>query len=609
MVSRIAALVAVGLVLPAVVTLAVDDGDRPLLTFVRLIDSRSAGADVPFQAFDTHAANLFDLNRDGRMEIIAQSDNHRVYVIDPVSGRILAELYNNLPRSWAARDENGVAIGDVNGNGRADLVVVNSAGEITVFEVDPAGSANGTLAFKELWRALPDPRWMKPDFRYNDGRAYGGWPSADGAAFLADVEGNGKQWVFLQTDGTPGQYAFDPTGKFVWGGLRGDGNGGPVVDDLDGDGRLEVVFATDGGQVIVQDAKTGDLKWRYRLPNWPGSIPVHPLVADLDGDGTKEIVVGGRGVAGGPYSSSEESDITPENRAASHVQLAALDHRGKVLWYKQPEWANPLIYMAPVPHDVDGDGDLDLVFLDWNTIGHKPGRWERTGKANLFALEATTGETLWRTSVDSTWSNKAIALIDLDGDGVAEVLAEEQQGRDGLSFYSARDGKKKGWVGFPDGGWVASRGPFAADVDADGHVEVVVPVMRKAPSEHCERAKVNIGCREGALVIFKTQKGARVHDGNVPLFSLEYQGFPSLPGAPGFEIPPPVPVSNETSNGTTNGTAGNATRPPPNGTGGPGGGEPGGPDEALPERPVPALAPAVFAAVAFTVARALRRRS
>ena len=44
---------------------------------------------------------------------------------------------------------------------------------------------------------------------------------------------------------------------------RGERRSGPAVGDVDGDGDLEVITATDDFQVIVRDAWTGEEEWRW----------------------------------------------------------------------------------------------------------------------------------------------------------------------------------------------------------------------------------------------------------------------------------------------------------------------------------------------------------
>ena len=61
------------------------------------------------------------------------------------------------------------------------------------------------------------------------------------------------------------------------------------VDDLDGDGALEVIACFGDGCLRVLDARTGALAWTFRTQGTiieAGAVPV-----DVDGDGRKEIIL------------------------------------------------------------------------------------------------------------------------------------------------------------------------------------------------------------------------------------------------------------------------------------------------------------------------------
>ena len=61
----------------------------------------SAGAPALWKTFDGNPPKAFDIDGDGDQEILAQNDNHNLYVFDSGSGRLLATLKSNYPSAGA----------------------------------------------------------------------------------------------------------------------------------------------------------------------------------------------------------------------------------------------------------------------------------------------------------------------------------------------------------------------------------------------------------------------------------------------------------------------------------------------------------------------------
>ncbi len=463
-----------------------------------MIDRDSAQTDTPLEAFDPVTTALVDLNGDGVKEIITNNDNNNVYIFDGATGDLIAELETNHPDHWGARNIAGPGVGDLTGNGHYDIVITNSAGWVTAFEAQPTADAN-KLTFVKLWETYLDPHEQDPN--YSENMAYGSWeghPGLDGSPFLADAHGDGYDEVYVQLDDMPSLYKLTPSGDVEWWDDISDGNAGPLVGDLNNDGTLEAVYPSDGGDLHIYDAASMNHQchWTAHAHGaWPASISVSPTLADVTGDGLLEIIFGVRNV----YEDQDQDDWIER----SHAYYFAVDASCNVVWEKNPDWSNPHVHMQPVPIDITGDGVNDIIFQDWNTIGHKPGNWEHTGPSNLFAVEGSTGDLLWRTELPNYWSNKNIAVADVTGDGEPEILANEVVHGDGISLYSLQ-GERKDFVAAPDG-WVVTKGPIVEDLNGDGQLEVILPVHRSA--DHCEDPP-DVGCREGALRIYTTSSTA-----------------------------------------------------------------------------------------------------
>ncbi|MCA1812729.1 MAG: VCBS repeat-containing protein [Halobacteriales archaeon] len=477
-------------------------------TLVRTIDTASAQPDTAFLAFDADPPKVFDFNADGKQEIIDQNDQRGVYVFDSSTGALLAQLKTWYPAGWGARPINGVEAAIIVRNGSSHLIVANSAAVITDFVFDAAASTATNFTFHEAWH-----RWLNDCYSY---------PGMDSKPVLADLLRNGQMEILGQTEET-GVYALKPDGTLLWKQCIGGGNGEPGVGDLDADGWLDVVWCSDGGTCTASKGTTGATRWaawiagRFNLSS--GSMPVGPALAQLDGQAGDDVVIGAR----------DSHDGT--NFSNDHAVLAAINSWGGVMWGFRDPGGNPLTYTHPIVVDTDGDGQKEIYWGDWNTIGHKPPweeskSWTRTGPAHYYRIDLA-GNMVWKQTLDTYWSNKDIIVGDVDGDGAQEVVANGPgPGGDGMWYLSSATGAKETFVGTSP--WKVQRGAILADLWGSGTGQLVVPV-----SAAC------CGVHGGAISIFDT---------HVPFHALApHLPYPDFQGS---TTPPPPPP------------------PPPNGTGG-----------------------------------------
>jgi outer membrane protein assembly factor BamB len=515
---------------PALAASPAGSAPAPVLTEVAFLTSSSAHSPTAWQGFDSTDRAAWDFLGDGKPDLVLSNDNLRHYVIDPRQGIVLAELDTAHPygETWGGRELDSPAVGDVFGDGGSEIAIENGQAELTLYRFSAQNSTPTSFAFDKLWENHTDARAWDPNFAQTHPWNDNGSPTSEGHPFLADVDGSGQETVFSNAQDVSTAVAFWPNGTLRWwADPPSDPNAGVIVADLNGDGRHEAIFATDGGVVYTYDAQTGKALWNFdtRCTNgvWqgngsncdytqPSSISVTPTVVDLFGDGKKEVCFGSRWL----YANISDPSWWSDNNAtvqssvdASHAKLWCVTHGGKQLWVQQQDWFNPHVQDQPVPFDVNGDGVRDLIFIDWNSIGHKPGNWQTTTRGpNLMALDGKTGNVLWNTTLASGWSNKMPVLVDLYGDGRQELIAEEYgpTGDDGLGVFDPHTGQRFTWYPLQHG-WGATRGPMAVDLWGDGYMELVVPLARGVTDpNYCPEKRADLPCREGALEVLATHK-------------------------------------------------------------------------------------------------------
>jgi outer membrane protein assembly factor BamB len=420
----------------------------------------------------------YDLDHDGTDELIVQGNDTQVYVFSAATGRVLSTLPTTLPRHWyVERALNEVTVAVLRPGEAPSLLVADPAAYVAAWRFVPDQSSHDKFVFQKRWEVRADG--CHPE------------PGMDAAAVAADLDGDGTQEVLVQTEET-GAYAFTADGQMLWKKCIGGGNAAPVVGDLYGDGRPDVVFASDSGVVTAVDGAHGETEWAFDATAshvWPASVSVSPTVAELDGHPPQEVLFTARNAW-----SAKPSDAPNEHVAifAVHGNASAPGKAG-LLWMLQPAWANPLSYTPLVVRDVDGDGHPDIFGMDWNTIGHYPGNWERLNATHVFRLDSD-GHPVWKRDLETWWSNKNIALADADGDGRPDVIVEgPRYGGDGVWRLSAATGQPEAYM--PFAGWQVMRGPLLADLRHDGRMEMVAAVE---PVDHP-------GGPRGALLVIEMQ--------------------------------------------------------------------------------------------------------
>jgi hypothetical protein len=291
-----------------------------------------------------------------------------------------------------------VVIADFDGDGKPDLAV-NSGVDHTIY-IYRNISTNGFLTTNSFAPPVV--------LQLGTGGEWG--------MVAADVDGDGKpDLVFLDYNSnvvsvlqnlcTPGimtAKSFGPRVNFT----VGSNPEGIAVQDLDGDGKPEIVTAnTSGGTISVlrNIGTAGIITTDSFAPavNFAGPTSIRDVaIADLDGDGKPDVVT-----VNYEYGNDNVVSVFRNVSTPGNITFASrVDFPGPVYGYKL------------AIGDMDGDGKLDVVFASFAN-GQSVSVYRNTSAPGSITANSFAS----RVDYDVGGWGDGLALGDLDGDGRPDV--------------------------------------------------------------------------------------------------------------------------------------------------------------------------------------------
>jgi uncharacterized repeat protein (TIGR01451 family) len=364
-----------------------------------------------------------DLDGDGKLEIlvaVAVYANYNQWYVYEYDGTLRSgwpQLASGAPGDAAGCYNENIGVGDLDGDGRGEIIGPSDVHYITAYE-DNGAQIPANSRYNNINPQGPK-FWSQVGVHVDDavdlrGYAHCGTEHrpnfADSAPILADVNHDGVLEVIVvgniyncgtdpYTDLYHMPFIFKgdrsrwsgsgldwtvipvPDGKAVP--LSEDYNviesamPNPVAADLDGDGFLEILYASYDGRVHAYWLdKTEHGNWPYAV--YTGGIyrfASEPVVADLDNDGKAEVIFASW-TQKGSYQTGKLHILDYQGNALQTVDLPAA--------FGSPDWNGALA--APTLADIDGDGELEVVL---NTAHSGIVAYDLPGTSNARILWGT----------------------------------------------------------------------------------------------------------------------------------------------------------------------------------------------------------------------------
>jgi len=358
------------------------------------------------------------------------------------------------------------ATGDVDGDGRDDLVLLNGS-TLTFMRLE--GSSFVTAGSLAISTPLPEEIVVADfdgDGRKDVGIRSNGIPLLDvyrsrgGFAFdplvsshyergtfrVADVDGDkkpdliadgGRFAVFLRGRGDGSFEAEQPLGRIFTGQVSGK-PGVIAVADFTRDGVPDIASLAPNGVLLSRGNGDGTFDGRRYLP-----VDVVLELADFNGDGRLDVL----------GSDGSSTYVSRRLIDGTYARVAAADPKDPIPAINRPE----LVAAA----DIDGDRKLDLIFANPDStitrwLGNGDGTFRR--QPQVIALGTDP---------------RSITLIDVNADGFLDVVIGNGNGTSFAFTYA---------LGDPDGGYgnphsllpkADSGDPgFVTDVNGDGYPDL-----------------------------------------------------------------------------------------------------------------------------------------
>jgi hypothetical protein len=350
-----------------------------------------------------------DVDGDGKPDLAAANYNSgtvSVFRNTSASGSITASSFTSKVDFTTGTGQYTVAIGDLDGDGKPDVVVTNyNSNTVSVLRNT---STSGSITASSFAPKVDFATGTQPYF-----------------FAIGDVDGDGKPDLVVSNYGSNTVSVFRNTsasGSITASSFAakvdfttGTAPYSVAIGDVDGDGKPDLVVANGNSSTVSvfrNTSSSGSItasSFASKVDFTTGTTPVSVAISDMDGDGKPDLVVSN-------YGSNTVSVF--RNTSAS----------GSITFASKVDFTTGVGPQIVAIGDIDGDGKPDLAVANW---------WSNTVSVfrNTSASGSITASSL-ASKVDFTVGAKpySVAIGDVDGDGKPD-LAVANAGSNTVSVF------------------------------------------------------------------------------------------------------------------------------------------------------------------------------